>query len=268
MRWSYKITTLFGIPVRVHVSLLIFLGLVAVFDGGIRGLIMMVAVFGSVVLHELGHALVARSKDLPIADISLYPFGGMARMMAAPRTTKDEILVAGAGPVVSFILGFGFWALAAAANSAELWLLAQVNMILGGFNLLPALPMDGGRIFRAFVARRVGFYRATKAAARLTRWIAVAMFIVGIAYSTWLVVIAVFLLVMSASEEIIARTRQYMGDPGYQDAPGPLGKQEPSTKVPGTNWEVLHDDHPGSRSGRRVHLGKDGDRVIFEWWKS
>ncbi len=275
MRWSYKITTIFGIPVRVHISLLVFLGLVALFGGGVYGLILMSAVFGSVVVHELGHALVARSKGLPIADISLYPFGGMARMMAAPRTTKDEILVAAAGPVVSFILGLVFWAMAVATNSAELWLLSQVNLLLGGFNLLPALPMDGGRIFRAVVARRVGFYRATRAAVRLARWIALAMLVAGFIYSTWLVVIALFLLFASTSEEVMARARQYMGDPGYHDAPGthglpydPVDHQKPHTRVPGTDWEVLVDDHPRPRPGRRVYTDRNGNRVVIEWWKT
>jgi Zn-dependent protease len=264
MRWSYKIVTLFGIPVRVHISLLVFLGFVAVFGGGMRGLIMMIAVFGSVVLHELGHALTARANGLPIGDISLYPFGGMARLLAAPKTTGVEIGVAAAGPVVSLILGLGFWFMAHTTANEELWLMAQVNLILGGFNLLPALPMDGGRILRAILARKLGFYRATRIAAQLARWIAMVMAGVGLYISGWLIVIAAFLIFMSIAEEGMAQMRQYMGDPGYQDAPGPYGP--PHDPLPGnsgdqgsdTEWEVLDDDAPGPRSARPTGSNRQG----------
>ena len=87
MRWSYRIGSLAGFPIRIHVSLLIFLAFVLFTGGGIRGLILMIAVFASVVAHELGHAVVARYRGMPIVDISLYPFGGMARM-AAPGSEK------------------------------------------------------------------------------------------------------------------------------------------------------------------------------------
>ena len=96
MRWSYRIGNLFGFPIRVHISLLIFLGFVLFAGGGGYGLILMLAVFASVVLHELGHSLVARGLGVSIVDISLYPFGGMARMATAPKTSNDEIKVAAA----------------------------------------------------------------------------------------------------------------------------------------------------------------------------
>ena len=278
MRWSYKIAAPFGIPIRVHVSLLVFLGLVAAFWGGLGGLILMVAVFGSVVLHELGHALVARAKGLPIADISLYPFGGMARMLDAPRTTGVEIGVAAAGPLVSLALGLGFWGLSALSSSSELWLMAEVNLVLGIFNLLPALPMDGGRILRALLARKLGFFKATRIAARLARWLALAMAVAGLFWSGWLLVIAAFVLVTSLAEEGMAQARNYMGDPGYQDAPGPYGRpfdpfggplgsnRRPSgTQVAGTDWEVLDDDTPENGPTRRVVTDRTGKRVVIEW---
>jgi len=274
MRWSYKIAAPFGIPVRVHLSLLVFLGMVAVFWGGLNGLVLMVAVFGSVILHELGHALVARAKGLPIGDISLYPFGGMARLLASPQTTGVEIGVAVAGPLVSLVLGLGFWGLAALSGSSALWLMAQVNLVLGAFNLLPALPMDGGRILRAVLARKVGFYRATRIAARLARWMALAMAAAGVVWSGWLLVIAAFVLVTSLAEEGMAQARQYMGDPGYQDAPGPYGRPfdpfathvDPgASPVAGTDWEVMDDDAPGPHGSGRVVTDRNGKRVIIEW---
>ncbi len=274
MRWSYHIATLFGIPVRAHISLVIFLGLMVLSGGGIQGLALMIAVFGSVLMHELGHALVARSKGLPIADISLYPFGGMAKMTRAPKTTGDEILVAAAGPVVSIILGLGFWGFSLATSSLQLWTLAKVNLILGGFNLLPALPMDGGRILRAILARKVGYYKATTTAAKTARWIAMGMAIVGAVWSFWLIVIAGFVLIMSMAEEGTARARQFMGDPGYDDASSPYGAPfDPftspmrghSTKVPGSNWEVLDEDRPRPRAGRRVIIDRFGNKIIVDY---
>jgi Zn-dependent protease len=261
MRWSYKIATLFGIPIRVHISLVLFLGLMAAIGDGLAGLVLMTAVFGSVVLHELGHALVARAKGLPIADISLYPFGGMARLMAAPRTTSDEIQVAVAGPLVSIVLGLGFWGLAAASGSNAIWLLAEVNLLLGAFNLLPALPMDGGRIFRALLARKQGYYRATRLSARLARWLALGLAVAGVFLSGWLIVMAVFLMFMSTAEEGLAQARQYMGDPGYQDAPGPHGPSQAA----GSDWEVLDPEDSGPRTRRRVVTDRFGHRVIIEW---
>ncbi len=274
MRWSYKIATLFGIPVRAHISLVIFLALMALSGGGMQGLVLMIAVFGSVVMHELGHALIARAKGLPIADISLYPFGGMARMLKPPRTTGDEILVAVAGPAVSMVLGFGFWGLSLIGNSMSLWTLAKVNLILGGFNLIPALPMDGGRILRAILARRYGYYKATTLAARTARWIALAMALLGALWSYWMIMIAGFVLLMSIYEETMARARQFMGDPGYDDANFPYGTPfDPftspmtghSSKVPGTDWEVMDEDKPHPKTGRRVIVDRFGNKVIVDW---
>lgn len=274
MRWSYRIGRLFGFPIRVHVSLLIFLGFVLLTGGGLRGLVLMVAVFASVVLHELGHALVARSRGLPIVDISLYPFGGMARMAAPPRTTRDEILMAAAGPAVSLGLGLLLGALSWLTRNPTAWLLAQINLLLGAFNLLPALPMDGGRVLRAILARKRGFYRATAMAARVSRWLALGMFIAGVTVSWWFIVLAAFLLFTSLAEEAAARARQFMGDPGYNDAPAgarpnPFSRFAESAgfRVPGSDWEVLDEDESGPRehTGRRVYRDRNGNHIVVEW---
>ncbi len=219
MRWSYKLGTIFGFPIRVHVSLLIFMGFILMSGSGLFGLILMIAVFASVVLHELGHAVVARRFGLPIIDISLYPFGGMARMGAPPKTTRDEILMAAAGPAVSLAIALVFAVFGYLTGEYTILLLAEINLMLGLFNLVPALPMDGGRIFRAYLAKKRGFFKATTIAARLARWIAAMMAIAGVLYSGWLLILAAFLLFTSMAEEGAARARYFMGDPGYQDAP-------------------------------------------------
>jgi Zn-dependent protease len=274
MKWSYKLGSLFGFPIRLHLSLLIFMGFILLSGSGLFGLILMIAVFASVVLHELGHALVARRFGLPIIDISLYPFGGMARMGAPPKTTRHEILMAAAGPAVSLAIALVFFLIGHFTGEATIMLLAQINLMLGLFNLIPALPMDGGRIFRAALARKHGFFRATTMAARLARWIAGGMAIAGILYSGWLVVLAAFLLFTSMAEEGAARARQYMGDPGYQDVPHSTRVFDPfrrfaesaGFRVPGSQWEVLDpDDPPGGTNKRRTYRDQQGNRIVVEW---
>ncbi|HUU01729.1 MAG TPA: site-2 protease family protein [Myxococcota bacterium] len=217
MKWSYDIGRLFGFPIRMHVSLVIFLAFVLFSGGGLYGLALMIAVFASVVLHELGHALTARRLGVQIVDISLYPFGGMARMAANMRTSSDEIEVALMGPATSLALAAILGILAWVSASGSLWMLAKINLMLGVFNLLPALPMDGGRVFRAYLARRMGFYRATAVSARLARWLAASLAVLGLFTSGWLIVLAAFLLFMSLVEQAAARAREFMGDPGYDD---------------------------------------------------
>ncbi len=275
MRWSYYMGSIFGFPIRVHISLLIFLAIVLFTGGGVYGLVVTIAVFISVILHELGHALAARSLGMKIMDISLYPFGGMARMTSAPKTTRDEILMAAAGPAVSLILAVAIGVAAWLTGNYTLWLLAKINLMLGAFNLLPALPMDGGRILRAYLARKMGFYRATTVAARVARWLAMALAVFGVIYSGWFLVLAAFLLFLAFAEEGAARARQYLGDPGYQDAPrhtrpvlDPFRRFAESAgfRVPGTDWEILDPDQPAPPQGtRRVYKDKNGNHIRVEW---
>ena len=187
---SYSIGRLFGIPIRVHVTLLIFLPLFAFsfmpVDGP-RGLFYgalgAVGLFASVVLHEIGHSLVARAKGSRILEILLLPIGGMARLNALPKRPADEIQTALAGPAVSLALGlaglFGapyvypFNPLLAVMVHE----LGRINVMLVLFNLIPSFPMDGGRVFRAALVPRLGRLRATQLAAQVGRafaWLFVA----------------------------------------------------------------------------------------------
>jgi Zn-dependent protease len=251
MNWSLKIASPFGIPIRLHWSMLAFGGLVAVWGGGLAGLVLLALVFGSVVLHELGHALAARRRGLAIADISLYPFGGMARMLGAPRTSAEEIWIAAAGPAVSLALALTFGLLSLVGGFGLAQRLAEVNGLLAAFNLLPLLPMDGGRILRAWLARRHGFYRATRWAVRLARVLAIGLGTAGLFVSPWLTMLAFFLFLMAGAEENAAEMRRFMGDPGFRDAP-------PEILAPG--W-MRGDGQPGAQ---RVELsrGSDGRLVI------
>jgi Zn-dependent protease len=179
---SYSIGSIFGIPIRVHVTLLIFLPLFALSFapfGGLQGLFYgalgAVGLFGSVVLHEVGHSLVARAKGSRILEILLLPIGGMARLNELPRRPSDEIQTALAGPAVSLALGIaGFWfaPLVRVFNPVLAYLLAElgrINLMLAFFNLIPSFPMDGGRVFRAVLTPRLGRLAATQLAAKVGR---------------------------------------------------------------------------------------------------
>lgn len=185
MNHSYSIGRIFGIPVRVHITLVIFLPLfalsfapVAGLVGLIYGILGAVGLFGSVVLHEVGHSLVARAKGSHILEILLLPIGGMARLNQLPRKPADEIQTALAGPAVSLILGgLGLW-LAPLVRTVDPVLgflvarLGLINLLLAMFNLIPSFPMDGGRVFRAALVPRLGRLAATQLAAKVGRGIA------------------------------------------------------------------------------------------------
>ena len=179
---SYSIGRLFGIPIRVHVTLLIFLPLFAFSfmpvdgpQGLFYGALGAVGLFASVALHEIGHSLVARAKGSRILEILLLPIGGMARLNALPRRPIDEIQTALAGPAVSLALGiaglfgaptvFPFNPLLAVVIHE----LGRINFMLVLFNLIPSFPMDGGRVFRAALVPRMGRLPATQLAAKVGR---------------------------------------------------------------------------------------------------
>ena len=215
-RWSVRLTTVAGIDVRVHTTmlLLVWLALLASVDqpgGELAALVWLVLLFGSVLVHELAHSIVALHVGVKVTEIELLPIGGVSKMDRIPDRPADETAIAAAGPLTS--LGLGVVALAlASAVGADLWppdvyggallqRLGWLNLLLAGFNLLPALPLDGGRVFRALLERRVGPAQATHLAARAGRYFAIAMIVVGAMVNLWLIIIGVFVYVASESEE-------------------------------------------------------------------
>ena len=216
MNDSFRIGTAFGIPIRMHWSFL-FLLLVLAPMAGVPPL-HLVWLFLSVLLHELGHGLVARRLGVRVVDITFWPLGGMARMAAMPEEPRVEALVAVAGPAVNLLLaglgmGLGAVALFAEASPAIVsglqWFIVM-NVLLGGLNLLPAFPMDGGRVLRAWYARRQDWVSATERAVRVGRRAALAMVLLGalVAFShpsVFLVMLVVALFVwLAGGRELIA----------------------------------------------------------------
>ena len=214
---SWRLGTVFGFPVEINVSFLLLLAFVFVAFGGLAGVLIVSLAFASVLLHELGHALVARKLGVHVSGIELSFFGGAAKMVNMPRSSNDELLIAAAGPAVSLMLGGAGLGFAALFHSPLFAYIGWTNLIIAGFNLIPALPMDGGRILRAALSRKMDFVRATDVAVSIARVVAVAFFIFGLMGAYQLLLLAPFLWWMGTRERMIARmgTHQYAYDTGY-----------------------------------------------------
>jgi Zn-dependent protease len=209
---SWRLGKLLGFPIELNLSFLILLGIVFLAFGGtglLGGLTSVLAVcllFGFVVLHELGHAVVARRLGVHIAGIELGFLGGAAKMVNLPRTPRHELLIAAAGPAVSLALGGAFLGLGVAVGSPLVAQLGWLNLVIAGFNLIPALPMDGGRILRALLVPRFGYVRATDLAVTVARVAAVGFVVLGLTAQLYmLLVLAPFLWLMGTRERMIAR---------------------------------------------------------------
>ena len=191
---SHKIGRIAGIDLYLHGTFLVLLALTAL-TGSVLTLLML---FTIVVLHELGHALAARHYGIPTQAITLYPIGGVARMQAGRFTPNQEIVVAAAGPAVNFALA---GATVFFTPTPLLQLFLTYNLGLGLFNLLPAFPMDGGRILRAVLSRRHGHIQATLTAANWGQKFAWVFGILGLVTASFnLVFLGIFVWLAAAAE--------------------------------------------------------------------
>ena len=220
MPWSITVARVAGSEIRIHVTFLLLLawfGIEAYLHGGaaaaVNSVVFILAVFACVVLHELGHALAARRYGITTPDITLFPFGGLARLSRMPDKPSEEIVIAIAGPLVNVVialllflaLGVPFDARVAAhvgdPSYGFLARLAGVNIFLVLFNLIPAFPMDGGRVLRALLAFRLGRRRATEIAARIGQGLAFVFGFLGlIEGDAILVFIGIFVFLAAQSE--------------------------------------------------------------------
>ncbi len=228
MSWSITIAKVAGSEIRIHLTFLILLawiGFAEYLSGGtaaaVDGVLFIIAIFACVVLHELGHALAARRYGISTPDITLLPIGGLARLSRIPEKPAEEIVIAIAGPLVNvaiaailIVLGahFDLSTVADLQKSAPGFLtrLAAVNIWLVLFNLIPAFPMDGGRVLRALLAFRMGRRRATDLAARIGQGLAFVFGFLGLmSANVLLVFIAIFVYLAAAGEA---------GDVGMREA--------------------------------------------------
>jgi Zn-dependent protease/predicted transcriptional regulator len=225
---TIRIGSINKVPIRLHWSFPLLLILVIapassrVSAGALAASLLWIAVlFACIVIHELAHSFVAQRRGFVVRDIVLLPIGGASQISGLPGAPPDELAIAIAGPAASVGLGLLF-ALIGLATGAHLWpasLLAGpvlsrllwANVLLAGFNLLPAIPMDGGRVLRALLARRRSDLRATVLAVRIGRVVGLLMIFGGLRYDLWLSVIGVFVLIGGGGEERAAAVRAATG---------------------------------------------------------
>jgi Zn-dependent protease/CBS domain-containing protein len=226
---SVKGGSVMGIPVYLHYSFLLILPFLAwAFGNNLKsmvgyvdipmsrlqyspyvwGFVIAVAVFGSVLLHELGHSFVAIKKGVKIRGITLMLFGGVAQLEEMPSGPGEEAQVALAGPLVSFLVGAACILSVPAIGRADhpnlafsVSYLGYINIFLGVFNLIPAFPMDGGRILRSLLAARWPFVAATKVAANVGKVFAVAFGMIGLVGGNLFLVLIAFFIYIGASQE-------------------------------------------------------------------
>jgi Zn-dependent protease/CBS domain-containing protein len=227
MTWSFNIGTFGGTQVRVHVTfalLLLWIWFVHYQAGGAaeawEGVTFIIAVFVCVVLHEFGHIIAARRYGIRTPDITLLPIGGIARLERMPDKPGQELVIAIAGPLVNvviaalifLVLGYsvGLEQMTEIENPrADFFArLAGVNVFLVVFNLIPAFPMDGGRVLRALLATQMPWARATQIAATIGQGLAFVFGFVGLLYNPLLIFIAIFVYLAAAAEAQTAQLRE------------------------------------------------------------
>lgn len=238
MKWSWKIGTFAGIAVYMHATFLLLLGWIALSHWmqyqslipTLTGVAFIVALFVCVVLHEYGHALTARRFGIATKDITLLPIGGVARLERIPDKPNQELWVALAGPAVNVVIA----ALLAAylfltghfeplrqmglAHGVFLERVMLANLFLVGFNMIPAFPMDGGRVLRALLAKRMEYARATRLAASVGQGLAFVFGFLGLFTNPFLVFIAFFVWIGAAQEATMAETKSVLASVSAKDA--------------------------------------------------
>lgn len=258
-RSSYRICTVFGIPIKLHISLLLLFPLLVLLISGnnaqlnryipidphLFSAFLALGLFVSVALHELGHSLVGIKCGYRIKEIVLLPIGGVAKISRMTESHWHEIMVAIAGPAVSLTLSGLFYAAAAFSALAlpdgfaiYFMILSAINLVLALFNLLPSFPMDGGRVLRAALTPRLGALEATRRAAKVGRTLA---FLFGVYSlfrgSLWNLLIAIFIYRAAGAEYRIKLMQEKLKSRFGWDRPSPAGERSPPPPPPSLSPE-------------------------------
>ncbi len=225
MGWSLPIFRIAGIQLRIHVTFVLLIAWLAFgyyAQGGspaaAEGVIFVLLLFLCVVLHEFGHALAAKAFGINTPDITLLPIGGVARLERMPEEPKQELLIAVAGPAVNVVIALGLFVAGGSfinpfvnpAAPERVGLVSQlliINVLLVAFNLLPAFPMDGGRVLRALLATRMSYARATQIAATVGQGFAFIFGFIGLIWNPFLIFIALFVYIGASQEAALAQMK-------------------------------------------------------------
>jgi Zn-dependent protease/predicted transcriptional regulator len=231
MKWSWRLGEVAGIGVYMHATFLLLIGWVALshwlqegtLAATLAGVAFILALFACVVLHEFGHALTARRYGIKTRDITLLPIGGVARLERMPDEPRQELWVALAGPAVNVVIAAVLFVWLQITGSLEplshltmtsgpfVERMMMVNLSLVAFNLLPAFPMDGGRVVRALLAMRMEYTRATQVAASLGQGMAFLLGFIGLFTNPFLLFIAFFVWIGAAQEASMVQMKSALG---------------------------------------------------------
>ena len=220
MGWSIPILRIAGIQLRIHITFLLLIGWVAFAyysQGGspaaIGGVLFILSLFACVILHEFGHALAGKAFGINTPDITLLPIGGVARLERIPDEPVQELVIAAAGPAVTALIalgafvGGGSWDYPPTVKTSIPDLLFTINVVLLLFNLLPAFPMDGGRVLRALLATQMSYARATQIAATVGQGFAFVFGFIGLLFNPFLIFIALFVYIGASQEAALAQMK-------------------------------------------------------------
>ncbi|MFH0952723.1 MAG: site-2 protease family protein [Verrucomicrobiota bacterium] len=237
MKWSIPIGRVLGIPIRMHISFVALLAWIAWLGWKVSGLssslwalALINCLFACVILHELGHSLVAVRFGSEVRSVTLLPIGGVASIKSLPEKPYQELLMALAGPTVNLAImavlsvvrgGFPSWVGATTfpTNTGELLdALIRANLVMAAFNLVPAFPMDGGRVLRSFLALFLTYPRATAVAATMGQLLALGFILVGLVTNPFLVIIGIFVFLSAETEERSVHVKDLLRDVLAEDA--------------------------------------------------
>lgn len=230
-KWSLNIGRVAGITIFIHWTFFILIGWIFLLHfqmghgvrEGLSGIIFILALFACVVLHEFGHSLTARRFGIPTKDITIYPIGGIASLESLPAEPSRELQVALAGPAVNVIIAGILWIyLKSAGQTFDFGAMQNIeltgasfvpnlmyaNIVLAAFNLIPAFPMDGGRVLRSLLAMKLEPVKATSIAAKTGQFLAIGFVFFGFFYNFWLVFIGLFIFLGAGAESRAEEIKQ------------------------------------------------------------
>lgn len=269
MRWSLKLGKIFGVEFRIHVTFLLLLFFIYV-SGlsqkgpayAIRAVLFILAVFACVLIHELGHSLIARRFGKEAKSITLLPIGGIATMEEMPEKPSQEIAMSIVGPFINLAIAgilylfVGRWTGISAPNlypdSTQAFFagLIGVNIMLAIFNLIPAFPMDGGRVLRGIFALKMDYGRATSLAVSIGQGLSMLFIFYGVFFNFWLALIGLFLYMGAGSEKQQVMLRSVL-------------HQVPAREAMATDFRALQPSEPLSRALEHVYHGCQEDFPVM-----
>lgn len=274
-RWSLFLGTWAGVKVFIHWTFVILLGWIFIsyyrqnqeLMDGVWGVLYILSLFLCVTLHEFGHVLTARRYGIATRDITLYPIGGVASLEAMPEKPAQELLVAAAGPAVNVVIAFLLYVYLSATGflpAPEIltdpalveqlpfaYSVMLANILLVVFNLIPAFPMDGGRMLRALLGFRMTRARATKIAASIGQLLAIGFVFLGFFFNFWLVFIGFFIYLGAGGEAAYEETRSALAGYKVRD-------------VLMTRFHILHPTDELTKVVRLLLEGQDQEFVVVE----